>query len=104
MELWQTARFERTYKKLDKTARDQVDAEIRRIRFDPSLGEKKVGDLGEFYVHKFRFRRQSILLAYRINPVKGIELVDLGSHENFYKGLKRRRRVVAGKKKGSNSG
>ena len=44
-------------------------------------------------VYKFKINKQEVLLAYRLHPDKikpvSIQLLSLGSHENFYSELKR---------------
>lgn len=66
---------------------------------DPLAGEKKSGDLGEFFVYKFRERKHIWLLAYRLNSEQDIELIDLGSHENFYRNLRKMRGVRTRRRK-----
>lgn len=95
MNLWQTARFSSVYKKLHSRSQEKVDEAIGRLLMDPFIGEKKSGDLGAFYVYKFREGKHLWLLAYRIDAERGIELIDLGAHENFYRSLRRLRRVKA---------
>jgi hypothetical protein len=95
--IWQTARFERTYKRLPPKSRDLLNSVIEELRLNPHLGEKKVGDLNEFYVLKFKERNKLWLLAYRIRPNIGIELIDLGVHENFYRRLRKQRGNSANK-------
>jgi len=91
MNIWQTARFDRTFKKLHSSSQAVVLEAIRRLVTDPMLGEQKSGDLGEFRVYKFREREQLWLLAYRWNEGDSIQLVDLGRHENFYRSLRKLR-------------
>lgn len=54
----------------------------------PEIGELKRGDLAGVYVHKFKSQNQLMLLAYEYDP-KTRMLLLLGSHENFYRDLKR---------------
>lgn len=86
----QTRRFARQYKKLhDNIARD-VDDAVARIAADPTVGERKKGDLADLLVFKFRSQSQLYLLGYTLD--EGIRLVYLeavGPHENFYRDLKR---------------
>ena len=56
---------------------------------DPVAGEAKVGDLVGIRVYKFRLSNQLYLLAYRILDAESLKLLTLGSHENFYRDLKR---------------
>jgi ParE-like toxin of type II bacterial toxin-antitoxin system len=95
MNVWQTARFKRTYKRLRPNSVKRLNHAIEELKLNPFLGEKKVGDLDEFYVYKFKEREKLWLLAYRVNLPQGIELIDLGVHENFYRGLRGRRGISA---------
>ena len=47
----------------------------------------KKGDLKGVFVHKFKLKTNLYLLAYR-KAVKDLELVMVGSHENYYRDLK----------------
>ncbi len=80
--------FKRAYKKLVASHQAAVDAAVRTIIADPEIGEAKKGDLAGVYVHKFPLNRQQMLLAYEWNPNTRMLLL-LGSHENFYRDLKR---------------
>jgi len=81
--------FKRVYKKLAASHQAVVDDAVRTIVANPEIGEAKKGDLGGVYVHKFPLSRQKMLLAYEWNPKTRVLLL-LGSHENFYRDLKRR--------------
>ena len=86
----QTRRFLRQYKKLnDKTAKD-VDDAVVQVAKKPTIGEKKKGDLSELWVYKFRSNGQLYLLGYsKDDGLKLIYLESIGSHENFYRDIKR---------------
>ena len=90
-EVFQTRRFSRQYKKLhDNVAAADVDSAVEAIAAQPSLGERKKGDLTDLFVHKFRSQGQLYLLGYTLD--EGLRLVYLeavGPHENFYRDLKR---------------
>jgi hypothetical protein len=64
--------------------------------FNPSqatskLGNAKKGDLAALRVHKFRSQGQLYLLGYTVDDtIRLIYLEAVGSHENFYRDLKRR--------------
>ena len=90
-DIWQTRRFPRTYKKLDENLVREVDDAIQAVAQDPDTGEKKKGDLGQLWVHKFRCFDQLYLLGYtRDDGVQLIYLEAVGPHENFfYPDLKR---------------
>lgn len=80
--------FKRAYKKLAAGHRAAVDEAVRAIVADPRAGEAKRGDLAGVHVYKFTLNRQRMLLAYEWNPNTRVLLL-LGSHENFYRELKR---------------
>jgi mRNA interferase RelE/StbE len=80
--------FRRAYKKLTNAQQDDVDSAVANIVINPAIGEQKRGDLHNVYVHKFKSNHQLILLAYRFDPASRTLLL-LGSHENFYRELKR---------------
>jgi len=88
IEVLQTSMFKRTYKRLHLNQKADVDDAISEIARDPSLGEAKKGDLAGVFVYKFKCNGQLTLLAYEYDPETRILLL-LGSHENFYRDLKR---------------
>ena len=61
---------------------------MERIKGDPGMGESKTGDLQGFQVHKFTFRKQRLLIAYRATE-SDMLFYTIGPHENFYRELKR---------------
>ena len=80
--------FKRVYKKLTAGQQAVVDDAVRVIVAEPAVGEAKKGDLAGVHVHKFPLNRQQMLLAYEWDPKTRVLLL-LGSHENFYRDLKR---------------
>ncbi len=84
----QSAGFSRAYKKLHKNQKVDVDDAVEAIVKSPDLGEPKRGDLAGVYVYKFKSNSQLMLLAYEFDPETRMLLL-LGSHENFYRDLKR---------------
>ena len=84
----QTNAFLRAYKRLQSNQKDGVDQAIADIIRDPAIGEAKKGDLSGVYVHKFDCVNQLFLLAYEYDPTVRVLLL-IGSHENFYRNLKR---------------
>jgi len=67
-----------------------LDDAIRLIVADPKIGELKKGDLAGVRVYKYRYHAQLLPIAYRLVDEEGvIKLLALGSHENFYRDLKR---------------
>ncbi|MCB1568260.1 MAG: type II toxin-antitoxin system RelE/ParE family toxin [Xanthomonadales bacterium] len=88
--LRQTRRFARAYKKLHDNVAADVDAAAEAIAADPTLGERKKGDLAALRVYKFRSQKQLYLLGYTVDDtVRLVYLEAVGPHENFYRDLKR---------------
>ena len=82
--------FINSYKRLHKNQLLDVDNAIRAVADDPSIGDKKMGDLSWLSVYKFKMVNQLTLLAYTYNGDDIIlTLVSVGTHENFYRNLKR---------------
>ena len=84
----QTLTFKKAYKKLHIAHKQHVNDAIQAIIADPKIGQRKKGDLAEVFVYKFKTQHQEILLAYEWNTHK-LLLLALGTHENFYRNLKR---------------
>lgn len=81
--------FKRTYKKLHPQQKAKVNKAIQTIIKDPEEEEQqKKGDLAGVWVYKFKLNHQEYLLAYEWDPKQRILLL-LGTHENFYRTLKR---------------
>jgi len=88
--LKQTRRFARAYKKLHDTVAADVDAAAELLAENPQAGERKKGDLAEFFVYKFRSQNQLYLLGYTVDDaVRLVYLEAIGAHENFYRDIKR---------------
>lgn len=88
VEVRQMPAFKKAYKKLYKSEKTEVDVAIREIIANPEIGEPKKGDLTGVCVHKFKVNKQETLLAYEWDAKLRLLLL-LGSHENFYRDLKR---------------
>lgn len=84
-----TPTFERAVKKLHKQQKSALDEAVRDIIKQPEIGEAKVGDLAGVQVYKFHMGNLLYLLAYRVLDESTIKLLMIGSHENFYRNLKR---------------
>ena len=84
----QTHGFLRAYKKLHDNQKDAVDRAVADIVGDPTIGEAKKGDLAGVFVYKFDCVKQRFLLAYEYDPESRLLLL-VGTHENFYRRLKR---------------
>ena len=88
--LKQTRRFARAYKKLHNNVAADVDDATVVVAKNPHVGERKKGDLSELFVYKFRSQGQLYLLGYTVDDqVRLIYLEAVGSHENFYRDIKR---------------
>lgn len=84
-----TPTFDRAVKKLHRPQKNDLDAAVKTVAGDVQIGEEKVGDLAGIRVYKFRMTNQLCMLAYRVLDENSIKLLTLGSHENFYRDLKR---------------
>ncbi|PSW57436.1 type II toxin-antitoxin system RelE/ParE family toxin [Photobacterium leiognathi] len=85
----QTPTFKKVVKKLHKNQKTDLDNAIRQLLIDPYLGEQKKGDLSFLRVYKFKMVKQLTLLGYSYEDgTVTLELITLGSHENFYRDIK----------------
>ena len=86
----QTPTFKKAVKKLHKNQKADLDEAIKELMTDPLLGEQKKGDLAFLRVHKFSMVNQLTLLGYSYEDgTVTLELIALGSHENFYRDIKK---------------
>ncbi|MBC8346257.1 MAG: type II toxin-antitoxin system RelE/ParE family toxin [Candidatus Marinimicrobia bacterium] len=85
-----TPLFKRQAKKLFKHTKKELDDQIKSIIENPTIGDRKQGDLADVFVHKFKIKTNLFLLAYTFDPNTRI-LIMIGSHENFYRDLKKYR-------------
>jgi len=88
IEIVQTPIFAKQKKKLKKNQIKDLDETVQEIVKHPEIGERKIGDLADIWVYKFRMVKQEYLLAYQWDSEKRI-LIALGVHENFYRDLKK---------------
>lgn len=85
----QTPSFKKAVKKLHKNQKQDLDKAIKLIMEEPKLGEQKKGDLAFMRVYKFKMVKQLTLLGYSYEDgAIVLELIALGSHENFYRNVK----------------
>ena len=90
MQVIQTSRFKKTVRKLNAKQKSELDQAVKTIIDNPYTGEQKKGDLDFLWVYKFRMSNQLTLLAYSYEKeIITLTLLDLGSHENFYRDIKR---------------
>lgn len=86
----QTPSFKKAVKKLKPNQKKELDSAVKELMENPTLGEQKKGDLSFLRVHKFKMNKQLTLLGYSFNDgMLTLELMALGTHENFYQDLKR---------------
>ncbi len=87
-EIIQSPIFGKQKKKLHKQQIKDLDKAVKSTFNDPTIGDMKVGDLHGVQVHKYKSKNQQILLACEvINST--LYLYTFGSHENFYRDLKK---------------
>lgn len=89
VQILQTPAFKKAVKKLHANQRADLMQAIKDLIANPLLGERKKGDLHYLRVYKFKMAKQLALLGYSYDEqVWVLELLALGSHENFYRELK----------------
>jgi mRNA-degrading endonuclease YafQ of YafQ-DinJ toxin-antitoxin module len=84
----QTRTFANNKRKLLKNQVRELDDVVFKIINDPEIGEQKKGDLLGVYVYKCKITKQLFLVAYQFNE-NTMTLLMVGSHENFYRDLKK---------------
>ncbi|MFM2477319.1 type II toxin-antitoxin system RelE/ParE family toxin [Celerinatantimonas sp. MCCC 1A17872] len=88
--IFQTPTFKKAAKKLHKNQKADLDQAVRELMENPLLGEQKKGDLLFLRVYKFKMVKQLTLLGYSYEDgTVTLELLTFGSHENFYRDIKR---------------
>ena len=86
----QTPSFKKSVKKLHKNQKTDLDQAVKTLMLDPLLGEQKKGDLSFMRVYKFKMVKQLTLLGYGFEDgALVLELITLGTHENFYRNAKK---------------
>lgn len=87
-EIIQSPVFAKQKKKLESCQRKDLDAAVRAIFDNPAAGKMKQGDLSGVQVYKYTSSSQQILLAYEVSG-ETLFLYAFGSHQNFYRDLKK---------------
>ncbi len=86
----QTPTFKKAVKKLKPNQKKDLDLTIKKLMNNPFIGQQKKGDLSFLRVYKFKMSKQLTLLGYSFDQGELVlELMTLGSHENFYRDAKR---------------
>jgi len=87
----QTSIFKRRVKKMHKAEKLALDEALKEIINDPSIGDLKIGDLSGIQVFKYKHKNQLYLIAYEyIDDKLILTFIEHGTHENFYRDLKKR--------------
>ena len=89
LKVLQTRTFANSKKKLYKSQIKELDSAILDILKNPEIGEQKKGDLQGVYIYKCKITKQIFLLAYLFDE-ESLTLLMTGSHENFYRDLKKK--------------
>jgi hypothetical protein len=87
-EIIQSPIFAKQKKKLHKQQIKDLDKAVKSIYHDPTIGDMKTGDLQGVQVSKYKSKNQQVLLAYEALDSK-LFLYTFGTHENFYRDLKK---------------
>ena len=86
----QTENFKKTVTKLHMNQKADLDKAVGALMESPTLSEQKKGDLSFMRVYKFKMVKQLTLLGYSHQDESIVlELIALGSHENFDRNVKR---------------
>ena len=80
--------FKKFVKKQTRSFQLVIEDEVETVIKNPLAGEGKKGDLAGFKIHKFSYQGQKFLLSYVIQTGELI-FFTIGSHENFYRELKK---------------
>ncbi|MGB0719719.1 MAG: type II toxin-antitoxin system RelE/ParE family toxin [Bdellovibrionales bacterium] len=90
MKIVQMPSFKKARKKLHKNQIADLKKAIEEIIENTKIGQQKLGDLRGIRVHKFKMVGQLTLIAYDYqDDTITLTLLAFGSHENFYRDLKR---------------
>ena len=88
MQITQTNKFLKSYKKLFPNQLPETNDAVNEIITNPEIGELKHGDLSWLRVHKYKCLNLLTLIGYKIEN-ETLTFVALGPHENFYRDVKR---------------
>jgi len=76
---------------INANQKKDLDIAVKALIANPTLGTGKKGDLSFLKVYKFKMAKQLTLLGYSYDDGSLIlELMALGSHENFYRDVRRK--------------
>ena len=89
------SRFKRYVKKLPRQFQQVILDAVEEVLADPEIGQLKKGELDGFMVHKFTASCQLTQMAYKVENDSFV-LYQVGTHENFYKSLKKYLKEIGG--------
>ena len=90
IKLLQTPSFKKAVKKLHKNQKSDLDSAVKTLLESPTIGEQKKGNLSFMRVYKFKLAKKLTLLGYSYeDEALVLELITLGTHENFYRDAKK---------------
>lgn len=88
MKIVASNRFKKFKKKSNRKLQLEIDKQIEIIINNPEIGILKKGELKDYRIHKFKFNRQFYLISY-LSYNDTLSLYLIGTHENFYRILKK---------------
>lgn len=89
MEVVQTRQFKQAVKKFTPKQKKELDEAVKIVMNNPYVGDQKKGDLNFLWVYKFHMNNQLTLLGYSYeDEIVTLNLLAVGSHENFYRDIK----------------
>ena len=80
--------FCQTEKEAKQNQLKDLDNAVKTFFENPDIGDMKVGDLQGIQIYKYKSMNNQILLAYEVDR-HTLHLYAFGSHENFYRDLKK---------------
>jgi mRNA-degrading endonuclease RelE of RelBE toxin-antitoxin system len=86
MKILQSGSFKKKVRRFCQQEKKILDTQIRKIVKNPTIGQEKKGDLRGVFVLKFKICATQYLLSYRFIG-DNLELIMIGSHENYYRDL-----------------
>jgi mRNA-degrading endonuclease RelE of RelBE toxin-antitoxin system len=90
MKIYLTKTLKRSISKLHQNQKAEIEKAIKTIKNDLQIGELKTADLKGVRVYKFHVQNQLMLLAYLHDEINhSLTFLAFGSHENFYRDLKK---------------
>ncbi|MFH1491594.1 MAG: type II toxin-antitoxin system RelE/ParE family toxin [Pseudomonadota bacterium] len=93
MEIFYKPPFRKFVKKQSRPFQLVIEDEVEKIVDHFEIGETKKADLSGFRIHKFHFKKQLYLIAYRRTEMETVFFM-IGPHENLYRELKRYLREI----------